>query len=118
MTGQYSVGDWVLVRFPYEETGKARKLSQPWHGPYHVVDIRKPDMTVVKVYRPQDGQIQITRNLLTPCPDSFQAGYYWYGDKRTGPGKPPKWIDNPMPEDQESEETPLDVSAVAKVDPV
>ena len=28
------VGDWVLVRFPYEETGKNRKLSQPWHGPY------------------------------------------------------------------------------------
>ena len=31
---QYQVGDWVLVRFPNEETGAYRKLSRPWHGPY------------------------------------------------------------------------------------
>ena len=38
------VGDWVLVRFPYEETGKNRKLSQPWHGPYRVLSYREPDV--------------------------------------------------------------------------
>ena len=27
------VGDWVLVRFPHEESGRNRKLSKPWHGP-------------------------------------------------------------------------------------
>ena len=26
--------DWVLVHFPQDETGTARKLSRPWHGPY------------------------------------------------------------------------------------
>ena len=27
------IGDWVLVYFAQDETGKNRKLSQPWHGP-------------------------------------------------------------------------------------
>ena len=30
---------------------------------------------------------------VTPCPPAFPAGYYWYGDKRTRPGRPPKWVD-------------------------
>ena len=47
---EYRLGDWVLVKFPADETGKARKLSRPWHGPYRVVDLRAPDVTVVKVY--------------------------------------------------------------------
>ena len=55
----YKLGDWVLVRFPQDETGKQRKLSRPWHGPYRIVERRDPDVTVVKVYAPQDGQIQV-----------------------------------------------------------
>ena len=31
---KYRIGDWDLVRFPNEESGKQRKLSRPWHGPY------------------------------------------------------------------------------------
>ena len=30
---KYQKGDWVLVKFPSEETGRNHKLSQPWHGP-------------------------------------------------------------------------------------
>ena len=29
---QYRIGDWVLIRFPSDETGKLRKLSRPWYG--------------------------------------------------------------------------------------
>lgn len=29
--------DWVLVRFPQKESGKNRKLSKLWHGPYCIV---------------------------------------------------------------------------------
>ena len=54
---------------------------------------REPDITVVKVYRPQDGQIQIHLTRVTPCPLNFLAGFYWYDDKRHGPGRPPKWVD-------------------------
>ena len=30
---RFQVGEWVLIRFPHEESGKNRKLSRPWHGP-------------------------------------------------------------------------------------
>ena len=30
------VGDWVLVYFPHEDSGKNRKMSKLWHGPYRV----------------------------------------------------------------------------------
>ena len=29
---------------------------------------------------------------VTPCPSEFPAGYYWYGGKRQGPGRLPKWV--------------------------
>ena len=32
--GTFKIGEWVLVRFPHEETGRMRKLSRPWHGPF------------------------------------------------------------------------------------
>lgn len=51
------VGDWVLVKFPQEEVGKLRKLSRPWHGPYRVISHTDPDVTVVRVYSPQDKPI-------------------------------------------------------------
>ena len=37
---RYRTGDWVLIRFPSEETGKQRKLSRPWHGPYRITACR------------------------------------------------------------------------------
>jgi len=55
----FKIGSWVLVRFPHEETGKNRKLSRPWHGPYRVTSVDNPDISVTKVYFPQDGSIQV-----------------------------------------------------------
>lgn len=51
------IGEWVLVRFPQEETGRNRKLSRPWHGPYRITDRRDPDVSVTKVYFPSEGAI-------------------------------------------------------------
>ena len=59
MKRTYQVGDWVLVRFLAVESGKHRKLSQPWHGPYRVCQYLDPDVVVSKVYFPDDGQIQV-----------------------------------------------------------
>ena len=61
--------------------------------PYRVVEIREPDVTGVKVYRPQDGGIQVHQTRVILCPSAFPAGYYWYGDKRPRPGCPPEWVD-------------------------
>ena len=33
-TKKLKVGDWVLIRFSQEESGKQWKLSKPWHGLY------------------------------------------------------------------------------------
>ena len=42
-------GDWDLVRFPQDKSGKQRKLSRPWHGLYRVTAINGPDATLLKV---------------------------------------------------------------------
>ena len=89
----YSVGDWVLVRFPAEESGKQRNLSQPWHGPYRVSAVRDPDIVVVKVYFPREGPINIHQMRVTPCPQGFPAGYYWYGRRQHSSGKVPQWLE-------------------------
>ncbi len=101
----FKIGDWVPVQFPQEETGPQRKLSHPWHGPYRVVSCRDPDITVTKVYYPQDGQIQIHQSRVQECPSNFPAGFFWYGSKRRGPGRPPKWVENLMT-DQSGPPTP------------
>ena len=70
-----------------------RKLSRPWHGPYRVVDKRDPDITVVKIYVPQDDPIQVHQSRVAPCPPELPAGFYWYGKKRFCPGRLPRWVD-------------------------
>lgn len=89
----FQMGDWVLVKFPQDETGRLRKLSCPWHGPYRVIDKHDSDITVVKVYAPQDGQIQVHQSRVVRCPPGLPAGFYWYGSRHSSPGRPPKWVD-------------------------
>ena len=64
----YRLGDWVFIKFPAEETGQNRKLSNPWHGPYRIVARKDPDVTTTKVYFPQEGQIQVYQQCVTRCP--------------------------------------------------
>jgi len=87
----YQLGDWVLVRFPHEETGKHRKLSRPWHGPYRITQRNDPDVTAVKVFFPDEGSIQVHQTRVCPCPD-LPAGFYWYGGNRKSPGGVPRWL--------------------------
>ncbi len=90
----YRLGEWVLVRFPSDETGKQRKLSRPWHGPCRVLSTSGPDVMAQKVYFPEDGQIQIHQSRVCDCLPGFPAGYYWYGENQKGSGQPPKWFRN------------------------
>ena len=92
----FRVGEWVLVRFPQDETGGNRKLSRPWHGPYRVVTQTDPDVCVDKVYFPQDGRIRVHQSRVKTCPPNFPAGFYWYGGRRRSPGRPPKWVTSMM----------------------
>ena len=80
----------------HDETGKQRKLSRPWHGPYRVITVNDTNLTAAKVYFPREDTIKVHRARAKPCPEGFMAGYYWYGNKRKGPGRPPKWVENAL----------------------
>ena len=79
-TVKFRLGDWVFVRFP-EETGKKRKLSRPWYGPFRVISRQDPNLTVKKVYFPEDTPLTIHQLRVCPSPDMLPAGVYWYGAK-------------------------------------
>ena len=108
-TTTYQLGDCILIRFPQEETGANRKLSRPWHGPYRVTSGSDTGVTAVKVYFPDEGPIQVHQSRVSRCPEVFPAGFYWYGNRRAGPGRPPRWIEQLLSDsDGAAEETTND----------
>ncbi len=50
-TPAYKVGEWILIRFPQEESGANRKLSRPWHGPYRIVTSNETGVVATKVHQ-------------------------------------------------------------------
>lgn len=101
---KYQVGDWVLIRYPSEETGRFRKLSRPWHGPYRITSCNDTDVSAVKVYFPREDAVKVHQTRVKPCPDGLLAGYYWYGNKRKGPGHPPKWVEKILSDTDKEED--------------
>jgi len=57
VTSILRVGDWALVYFPKDGTGKMEKLSQPWHDCYRIVSMSVPEITVEKIYFSDDCHI-------------------------------------------------------------
>jgi len=90
----FKIGDHVLIQFPQEESGQQRKLSRPWYGPYRVVEVTPTGIAARRVYTSKDDIIRVHLNRVTRCPLTFPAGYHWYGDRRYGPGRPPKMVAN------------------------
>uniref|UniRef100_A0A1X7SNG1 Uncharacterized protein n=1 Tax=Amphimedon queenslandica TaxID=400682 RepID=A0A1X7SNG1_AMPQE len=90
---ELKIGDWTLVRFPQEESGKQRKLSKPWHGPYRITHKTETGVTVVPIHFPESGSIQVHMSRVTPCPPKWPLGFYWYGGKRLSRGKTPSWVE-------------------------
>ena len=54
------------------------------------------------MYFPLEDPIQVHQTRVKPCPQGFTAGFYWYGTKRKGPGRPPKWVERVL-SDSESD---------------
>ena len=82
----YRVGDWVFVKFPAEESGKNRKMSRPWRGPFRVLERRDPNLTLRSVYFPEEPSMLVHQLRVCPCPDHLPAGFFWYGSRRRSPG--------------------------------
>ena len=91
-TVNFCLGDWVFIRFPEEETGKRRKLSRPWYGPFSVIARHDPNLTVQKVYFPEDSPLTVHQVRVCLSPDMLPAGFYWYGAKRRSSGRTPTWL--------------------------
>ena len=70
---KYQSGEWALVRFPADETGRQRKLVRPWHGPIRVTSVRDQDVTVSNVYFPQDKHITVHQTEVKLCPTNYPA---------------------------------------------
>ena len=49
-------------------------------------------MTVVKVYFPEEGTIQVHENRVCLCPSEMPIGFYWYGGNRKSQGRIPRWL--------------------------
>ena len=105
-TQDVRLGDWILIRFPHEETGAKRKLSRPWHGPYRITSIEQPDVTAIKVYFPQEEAIRVHMSRVRKAPKEFPAGFYWYGGQRMNHGKYPSWLDDISSDDNNVDPQP------------
>ena len=90
----FRCGDWVLVRFPSEETGRNRKISQPWHGPYRILDVTDTTVRVEKVYRTKHDPLHVHQSRVKFFPPNLPPGYYWYGRGHSCPGKVPQWVEH------------------------
>jgi len=75
-----------------------RKLSRPWHGPYRIITLQEPDISVSKIYQPQSPAICVHQSRVKPCPLNFPAGFYWYGGNNKGLGRVPKWVEQVLDE--------------------
>ena len=51
-----------------------------------------PDVTITKIYFPDDQQIQVHQSRIQRCPQSFPVGFYWYGNRKSKSGRPPKHV--------------------------
>ena len=73
-----------------------------------VVEVTPTGITAQREYTAKDDITRVHLNCVTRCPLSFPVGYYWYGDRRHGPGRPPKVVADSTGDQIEAEE--LDVT--------
>ena len=85
----YHVGEQVLVRF--FQTNSTNSPSFGNGPPYKIVSYRDNDVNVIKVYHPEEGQIQVHQSCVSPCPSGFPPGLLIWEQTV---GKAPKCIQN------------------------
>lgn len=67
----WSIGDRLFVYMPAAKSGKAYKLSRPFHGPYRIITMHDNGADVRRVDRPQDATIRVPFARLRVCPSEI-----------------------------------------------
>ncbi len=73
-------------------------------------------MTVNKFNFAQKGTIHVHQARVKRCPAQFPLGFYWYGTRSRGPGRPPKWVAQVF-EEQVGEKPPESTSEEPEPEP-
>ena len=59
---------------------------------------------MVKVYFPEEGQIQVHLSRVCSCPPHLPAGLYWCGGNRKCPGRVLQWVQKLFCNEQEDKQ--------------
>ena len=86
--------------FPQHEVGRNRKTIQAIAWTILCVIEEGSRYYLMQDLFPLKKNIQVHQTRVQPCPMNFSAGYYWYGSKKAGLGRPPKWVDRLMATDE------------------
>ena len=71
-----------------------RKLSRPWHGPYHITKINGQNVSALKVYHPQKEGITVHQSRAKHYPINFQQAFTGMAAKVKDPEGHPGGLNN------------------------
>ena len=70
---QFKIGEWILIRYPQEESGSNWRLSRPWYVPFWITSVEKTEVTAKRIYgNSTKGQIRVHLQWVTRCPPVSQ----------------------------------------------
>ena len=83
----FKVCFWVFFHKETEPVG-------PVHGTVYIVSSSVDTQMSLssRCMPPQDGKLHIHQSRVVPCLPELPAGFFWYGTRHAGPGRPPKWV--------------------------
>ena len=59
---------------------------------------------MVKVYLPEEGQVQVHQSRVCSCPPYLPAGFYWYGGNHKSVGRVPQLVQKLFQDEQDSDQ--------------
>ena len=72
----FTEGGRVFVYMPAARSGKAYKLSRPFHGPYRITKMYENGADVRPVDKPKDKPIRVALNRLRVCADEMSDEFW------------------------------------------
>ncbi|MCP3663190.1 MAG: DDE-type integrase/transposase/recombinase [Gammaproteobacteria bacterium] len=64
---EFNIGDWVFVHTPPNKPGLTKKLLHSWHGPYEIVEISRPNVTVKLPFVPGSKPFKVHLTRVKPA---------------------------------------------------